>query len=232
MRFKVFYAIICVLLLVSCAVSSFSSRTTNRSLYQKSNFKKPEGFKMSNSKNDLDETFQTGNSILNISKIIGVAQDSIVPETNHHEIIKLTIQKFDSNQNKDKLAHIFKTLINPPKDSTYVDPKLAKEIRLTYAKGIIGAVFAHVGLAVSICAFAALSAGLIGTLIILSLLGIVFSFIGMLLSIETMKDLRRHKNFNKTYFIIAIISLVFSIMGIIAALGSLLLLIGLAFSGI
>jgi hypothetical protein len=78
MKVNVFYFISCVFLLSSCAVSSFSSRTTSRNLYQRGHFKKPAGFKMSNSKNEHKEKFQADNSSLNFSKEFTLIEDSIV----------------------------------------------------------------------------------------------------------------------------------------------------------
>jgi|GEM_PF-5402567 len=187
---------------------------------------------MSNSKNEHKEKFQVDNSSLNFSKEFTLIEDSIVPSESNYKTTQSNLQKLYSQQNKGKLAHILKTLANPPKDSTYVDPELAKDVKMTHAKTIIGTIFAHLGIGLSIFGLAALLNGLIGILILLALLGIIFSFAGLLLSIDAMKELRRYKKFSRIYFLFATISLVFSILGIIIGIGSLLLFIGLAFGGI
>ena len=222
MRVNVFYFIICVFLLSSCAVSSFSSRSTNRNLYQKGHFKKPAGFKMSNSKSEHKEKFQADNSSLNFSKELTLIRDSIISKTNHEELVIPVIKKQNSYNNAPRLDNNFKSVLIPKRDSL-ANTKL---VRKTHTIAIIGAVFAH--LALALCAI-----GLSSLIVAVSftVFGLFFVAIGFALSIAaivlnliTLRYLRRIDDGKKAYYAITIVSLELAIIGAIAVLTILIVL--------
>ena len=216
MRFKVFYAIICVLLLSSCAVSSFSNRTTSRSLFQHGHFKKPAGFKMSNSKNEQKEKFQAGNSSLIFSEELTLIQDSIVPKMNPQELPPTVAKRQNSYVKEHPLINNYKRVLISERD-TSSNTKLVKR---THTIAIIGAVFAHLALAFCSIGLSSLIGAISFTIfgLIFVAIGFVLSIAAIVLNLITLRNLRRIDDGKKVYYAIAIISLELAIIGLIALL--------------
>ena len=222
MRFKVFYAIICVLLLSSCAVSSFSNRSTSRSLYQHGHFKKPAGFKVSNLKNEHQEKFQAGNSSLIFSEELTLIQDSIVPKNASHELVIPIIKRQNSYNNEHRLINDLKSIFIPQRDSS----SNAKIVNRTHTMGIIGGAFA---LAIPVFYVIGLS-GVFGVATfpvfgaILIAVGFFLAIAALVINLITIRYLDRIDETKKFYNVIAIISLIIAAFAIFAALIGVLIL--------